>query len=291
MRSAVLDLQVRDMADAVIVPMTEEAMATWRRREGVAIRRHRGRYWQESSLPGFYTPIHLLARLRAEQATPPTPLCWGFRAALDEEDAAAANGSIPVHLLRDVEAFGPEDLPKERRAEVRKCQRQIRLVQLTAPAILEEQGYDIVISSLKRTRHRRPPTRAEYRAALRTLFDGSHWVVLGGLMGDRLGGYITGYAVDGVAYQVHGYYATEALPHHIVAGLILEFVQLCRRTEGIHEVVDGLHLREVPSLADAKRRWGFPVRHVPARTWMSPVVGSVIRWRRPHAYYRLTGRG
>ncbi len=80
---------------AVLVSMTETEMASWRCAQGAHVVYHRGRYWEEVR-PGFYQPLHWLARLSTEQATRPALLCWGFRAALNEDDAAVANGSMIV---------------------------------------------------------------------------------------------------------------------------------------------------------------------------------------------------
>jgi hypothetical protein len=42
--------------------------------------------------------VHLLARLTPEEAPRPTPLSWGYRAALKPEDAVAAERAASVHL-------------------------------------------------------------------------------------------------------------------------------------------------------------------------------------------------
>jgi hypothetical protein len=282
------DLQIRHVSEAVLISMTEEEMASWRRKQGAHVVCHGGRYWEEV-LPGFYQPIHLIARLSAEEATRPTPLCWGFRAALCHDDTVATNGSVPVHLLSDVVNYDLQSLPQKRRTDLRKCRKLVKIVQLIGPALLQEQGYEVLCSSLQRTKHKKPLSRETYLAGLTDFTTDKHRLVLAGLIEDKLGGYIDGYAVNGTAYMVSGYYATDALPTSIVTGLNYEFVQICRRSGEIHEIVDGLHLRENSALDLPKKTMGFPVKYVPSRVWINPIIENFIRWRYPHKYYRLTG--
>jgi hypothetical protein len=70
--------QARDVSAAVLASGDEEALAALRRRMGHRVLTHRGRYWTEAPR-GFYQPIHWLARQRADEATAPRSLAWGFR--------------------------------------------------------------------------------------------------------------------------------------------------------------------------------------------------------------------
>ncbi|WP_164014674.1 hypothetical protein [Pyxidicoccus trucidator] len=282
--------QVRDASKATFEVLTEKGLAERRRKEGARVIEHGGRPWEEMGAPGFFQPVHLLARLRPEQATRPTRLSWGYRAALRPEDANAANGSIPVMRLADLERYDVNSLSSSRRNRLRKCQRLVRVVQLTGPDLLEAQGYELVVEALSRTRHRKPPSRADYVAEVRRYFQDNHWCVLAGLIDDRLGGFRISYAVDGVAYSVKAYYATWALPTNISTGLVFEFAQLCRRTPEIRLLVSGQHSREDAQLRQFKEDMGFVLEHMPSRWNMNVLAQAFIRWKRPHAYYRLTGR-
>lgn len=114
-------------------------------------------------------------------------------------------------------------------------------------------------------------------------------LILAGLIDDKLGGYLTGYAVNETAYMEDAVLATEALSTNIGTGLRFEFVQICRRYKRICEVVSGLHAREDRELCVFKEGMGFPVKHVPAKVKMNPIFEKIIRWRYPHKHYRLTG--
>ncbi|WP_375754425.1 hypothetical protein [Corallococcus exercitus] len=281
--------QLRDVADARFTCLTERELAERRREEGVRVISHRGHYWEQSGAPGFFQPVHLLARLTPDEATPPTPLAWGYRAALTPETANAATGKVPVVRLKDLDTYDTSRLNSNRRSKLRKAQRTVRIVQLTGPSLLLEQGYGVVRDALTRTQHKKIPTLDEYLKGLRQYFTSDHWCVLAGLVDDKLGGYLDGYIVDGVAYGFSAYYATWALPTNISTGLIYEFAQVCRR-QGARTLVGGLHAREVAQLEQFKDELGFVVDPVPIHWGMNPLARAFIRWRRPHAYYRLTGQ-
>jgi hypothetical protein len=282
--------QLRDASEAAFEVLTEAELADCRRKEGARVIEHGGRFWEEMGAPGFFQPVHLLARLTPAEATRPAPLSWGYRAALTPEDAEAANGSIPIMRLADLEHYDVHRLAAPRRNRLRKCQRLVRVVQLTGPGMLEAQGYELVVDALSRTGHRKPPSREDYLAEVRNYFRGSHWCVLAGLIDGRLGGVRISYAVDGIAYAVRSYYATWALPTNISTGMVFEFAQVCRRNPRIQMLVSGLHSPEDSGLGQFKEDMGFVLERVPSRWSMNSLAKAFIRWKRPHAYYRLTGR-
>jgi hypothetical protein len=280
---------VREASEARLEVVTEAELARRRSEEGVRVIPHGGHFWEEAGAPGFFQPVHLLARLTPEEATRPTPLSWGYRAALTPEGAEAANGQVPIVRLKDLAGYDASSLSANRRSKLRKCQRRVRVVQLTGPGLLMEQGHALVVDALSRTGHRKLPSREAFLAEVKRYFQGRHWCVLAGLVEGRLGGFLTGYAVDGIAYGGSAYYATWALPTNISTGLIFEFAQACRRSGNVQMLVGGLHSREVPQLSQFKDDMGFVVDPIPSRWDMNVLAQAFIRWRRPHAYYRLTG--
>lgn len=281
------NLEIRDISEVMLASMTEEEFANWQREQGKHIIYHRQHYWEEM-LPGFYQPTHWMARLDTEQATRPTLLSWGLRAALGKDDDA--NASMPVHLLSNVTNYDLQSLSSNRRHNVRRCLKRVKIVEVISPVLLQEQGYEVILSALKRTKnpYEKIPSREEYLASLTNLASCKNQLVIAGLIGDKLGGYMTGYAVGETAYTGNIYIATEALSTYIGNGLIFEFVQACRRGK-ISEVCYGLHLPETPELGAFKEGMGFPVKHIPVKVQMNQIVEKFIRWRYPHKYYRLTG--
>ncbi|WPB81615.1 hypothetical protein KYC5002_21160 [Archangium violaceum] len=283
------DSQVGDSSEAAFAVLTERELAERRRNEGARIIQHGQHYWEQTGAPGFFQPVHLLARLTPEEVTRPTPLSWGYRAALTPDASASANGRVPVVRLPDLANYQLDSLSSNRRNKLRKCQRLVRIVQLTGPALLLEQGYELVMEALSRTRHKRLPSREQYAADVRKYFTSDHWCVLAGLVDGKLGGYLDGYVVDGVAYGFNAYYATWALPTNISTGLVFEFAQICRRLGNVHTLVGGLDSREAPQLGQFKDDMGFVVEPIPIKWDMNPLARTVIRLHRPHTYYRLTG--
>lgn len=280
--------QMRDVSQAILPSITEEELAHWYREQGTHVIYHQGRYWKQTVL-GFYEPLHWMARLNAQQATCPTQFCWGFRAVLCEADAAFANGSIPIYSLSNLETYDLQSLTSKRRNQLRKCRKQVKIVPLTESALLQEQGYEVVFSALTRTAYTKPPSKADYLAKLADYVAPERRLILAGLIGDQLGGYITGYAVSEIAYIEDLIVATEALSTDIGSGLQFEFAQICRRSGTIRELVHGLHSREDRGLCFFKEGMGFQVNHIPAKVQVNPIIEKVIHWRYPHKYYRLTG--
>ncbi|KGF72377.1 hypothetical protein DO97_09195 [Neosynechococcus sphagnicola sy1] len=281
--------QAREISAALLKSMTELEMAQWRRREGHQILEHRGRYWEEVRR-GFYQPIHWLARLTPEEATAPTPWCWGFRAVLAATDRSLpANGAMPTHLLTNLADYHPQNFSSKRKYDLRKCQKLVRFMELMGPALLQAQGYEVLASALLRTGCAQPPGWRAYQQRFQDYFHPQRRLVIAGLIDAKLGGYLEGFAVDGTAYIDEIIIATEALPSQIGTGLVVEFVQACQRAGNIREVVYGLHSREDTALCFFKDRIGFPVTCLPAKVKINFLVRKLIQWRYPHVYYRLTG--
>lgn len=282
------NLQLRDVSEAVLASMTEEDFANWQREQGTHVIYHRDRYWKETRF-GFYEPIHWLARLSVKQITPPALLYWGFRASLSEDDAAAANGSMPIHLLSNLEGYDLQTFSKNRRKHIRKGLARVKIVELIGSELLQEQGYEVLISAVTRTGYGKIPSRKDYLAGLAKYITPGHRLILAGIIGDKLGGYLTGYAINRTAYMEHRVIATAALSTDISSGLLFEFVQVCRRNGKIREIVSGQHPIEDSGLCAFKEGMGFPVKHIPTKVCLNPIIGRFIRWRYPNKYYRLTG--
>jgi hypothetical protein len=281
--------QTRDVAAAMVRSLTEGELAHWRREQGYRVRAHCGRYWMESPR-GFLQPLHWMARLSLKEASAPAVPAWGFRAVLADGEIGAANGALPVHVLTDVAGYGLQNLSSNRRNHLRRCYKRATIVELTGPALLRQQGYEVLQSALNRTGYARAGSKEHYLASLATYVTPGRRIVIAAVINGRLGGYLAGFAVDGTAYVEQVHLSTEALTDYVGIGLAVEFVRVCQRSEGIHEIIYGQHSREDEQLCTFKERIGFPVRRFPARVRVMQLVAQLLRWRYPHKYYRLTGQ-
>jgi hypothetical protein len=268
--------------------MTESDLAAMRREEGGTVALRDGRYWR-SIYPGFYQPIHLLARLCADQVDRPARLCWGYRAALVEDEAHLANGSIPVHLMPQAGSFTERMLDRNRRRDLRTCRRMVELRRLRDPSLLVEQGYEVFMSAERRVAYWKPLTAIEYRKSVERRVGDERRLFVAGLVDGKLGGYLESYAVDGVLYTHELIVATEAMTTGIGTGLYVETMEIGARSGAVRDVCVGLHTPESPGLCTFKAGLGFLVEHVPARTAIPAPIGAYIRARRPAAHYRLVG--
>jgi len=263
------------------------ALAALRAGEGDAVLLRSGCHWR-SIYPGFFQPIHLLDRVRAADVRPPASLCWGYRAALPEAERGRANASIPLHLLGDVRAFDEASLSRNRRGDLRRSRRLVEFRRLESPDLLFEQGHAVFRSAASRLGHWRPLSEAAYRRRLaRRLAHGPRLLIVG-LVGGRLRGYLDSYAIGDVLYTDEIFVASHALRTGIGTGLYVETLLAAKR-EGIRTVCNGLHRPESPNLTHFKAGLGFRVVPVPAFARIRPPVGAWLRSRHPSTYYRLTG--
>jgi hypothetical protein len=280
----------RSAGEAVLRVSTEHEFAKWRRADGKRLTEHRGRWWEEVK-PGFFHAVHWMARQRQHQAERPTPLCWGFRTTLHDEDVAYANGWLPAHVLLEPASYDFDTLPSKRRNKLRKSRRLNEIVQVTTPALLRDQGYDVRCSVAERLGFMKPPSKERYVRGLDDYLGNPYRLVFAGLARGRLGGYLEGFAVEGTAYIHHLYVHTDAFSTEVGTGLVFEFVQTCRRSGLVGQVVNGLHTPSNQPLTEFKVKLGFSVVKVPVRYWLFPPAGALIHWWRPEVYYRIAGDG
>jgi hypothetical protein len=278
-----------DWRTATLPMLAERDLARWMGAGGAKVVEGDGRYWQEV-VPGFFQPLHYLARFAASELVPPTRLCWGMRAVLAEADAAAANVATPVHVLPDLAGYGPGRLDRRRRQALAKAERHVEVVVLERPDMVLEQGYPLALEAATRNARNRPPPQANFSAWVKAAFDRPGPIVLAALDGDRLLGFSLSFAIDGVAYG-HKAFIGDAGRRHCLDLLCFHVEALiAQRTPGIHTLVNGLHAPENEGLCTFKRRQGLIVAEFPSLTTMHPIAGSVLRYLRPHQFYRLTGR-
>lgn len=278
----------RSSSEAALRILTEDELAAWRQTKGMRLVRRRGRWWEQVK-PGFYQAIHWMARQRQDEIERPTAFCWGFRTTLHDEDAAAANGWLPVHVLFDLDRYDFETIPSKLRNKLRKCWKTNEIVEVIEPTVLRDQGYEVRCSVYQRTGMWPPPLREEYVAGLNEYMGNSCRLVLAGLAGGRLNGYLDGFAVDGTAYIDHLYVRSDALRTEVGTGLVFEFVQACRRSGLVREIAYGLDVPSDQSLKQYKEKMGFPVVKIPTRHWLLRPARVFIRYWNPEVYYRLTG--
>jgi len=277
-----------DASNSPVVAMTEAALAALHAREGHAVVVRQGCHWR-SAYPGFYQPVHLLARIRAAEVRQPARLCWGFRAALSEEDAQLANASLPVHLLSDVQRFDEGLLDRNRRSDLRRFRRQVDVRRLETPTLLLQQGYAVFRSAERRLGYWKPLTDLEYRDRVKRRNEHGRRLLIAALVKGTLCGYLDSYAIDGVLYTDEIFIATDALRTGIGTGLYVEAFLAAARDGTIRAVCNGLHRPEHPNLGRFKEGLGFRVVHVPARAVIPAPIRAYLRARRPATYYRLTG--
>jgi len=267
--------------------MTEAEMAELRASDGMTVVESNGHYWA-AIFPGFYQPVHLLARLEIEAVRRPTAFCWGYRAALRETDAGRTNGSVPVHLKR-AEAFDASRMSGDRRRNLNRCRRKVELIRSRDPALLEQHGYPVFRSAQDRLHYWREASAPDYRRDIGARVRDDRRLFVVGLVDGKVGGYLESYVVDGVLYTHELIVATDVMKTGINTGLYVETIEIAKRAGTVRDICLGLDTPERPGLTEFKLSLGFPIVHVPARSSIPAPIGAYIRARRPAVHYRLTG--
>jgi hypothetical protein len=270
--------------------MTEDGLAALRREDGIRVQTSVGRQWEEI-FRGFYQPIHLLARLRRAEIRRPTLACWGYRAALTDEDAGSANASMPVHVLSDVGHFTEAALSKGRMGDLRRCRREVEIRHERDPALLVDQGYAVFTSAQRRTDfYSRPATEAEFRRRMQQQVPDVRRLFVVGIVNGKLGGYFQSFAVEGVLYAHELYVASECMRTGIGTGLYVETIAIAARSGAIDEACFGLHTPDAAGISVFKASIGIGLVDIPSRCVIPAPLDALIKRRRPAAHYRLTGR-
>jgi len=279
------------LKESKIIPANIEEFADWKKSLGHKIILKNGIYWEELK-SGFFQPIHLLMRLNKSQIKSPSMLKWGMRSALKEEDKNYANGLILYNTFEEFKNFDFNYFSTNRRHNIRKCFKRVDIVELKDAQLLKEQGYDVVCSSLKRTRHRKIPNRDEYlNECIAYINNGDNSrMVLAGFVNGKLGGYMESCSVDGIVYLLTMYLATDALKHCICPGLLYTFYMICQNSDQVKEMVTGLPVCNDENLNIFKKSMGQTIKSVPSWYKILSPIKEILKIKYPDKYYRLTGK-
>lgn len=278
-----------DWQEARLPVMDEAGCATWQEARGVRVVEHRGRYWMESA-PGFFQPVHHLARLTADEASRPSRRCLGFRAVLAEPCLPEANGCMPAHLYPEPQHHTLERFSGTQRRQIRQGLRSFDLVALREPDLLLDQGLAVAQEARARNPGIPLPHAAAFHRSVLAYVEPPQGLVLAAMRGKRLLGFALCYAVDQAVYHDLVYVGDEGLRDRAPICLFHALATISARNPRLLELMHGLHVRANPGLCEYKRRLGIEVRPVPARCWMVPGLAPLLRAVAPCRHYRLTGR-
>ncbi|GHA27799.1 GNAT family N-acetyltransferase [Oceanisphaera arctica] len=282
---------VNDINDFVLIPPSTDQFVNWRNNSGHHLIRRGDTCWDEVK-KGFFQPFHLIGKLSYTQFKRPASLLWGYRAALLDKDIDCANGFIPVHRMSSPESFSLKDLSPSRRNELNRSLRKVKWFQVESIDAFHQPAYRILNSSLARTRHMPLPSRCEfYEYCKRNVNPGDNSrVLVSAFVEGELAGFTNIYCVDEVAYLDNLFISSEYLKTGIGAGFYYLGIDICKRSQKIKSIINGMHCIENEGVSFYKRQFGFDIAMIPARVEINPVVSHMLRKYYPHKYYRLTGK-
>jgi hypothetical protein len=277
-----------DWREASFPVMQEADLARWLVAGGAVVVERHGRRWQRV-VPGFYQPLHFLARLRADEVHCPNLFCWGYRSALAEADQRQANATLPIYVLPDLAHYDSRRLDGRRRNAINKAARVVDTVMLDRPDVLLEQGLPIMHQAAARNPHNHGVDDRHFAAWVKAGFRQPGPVFLAMLMGSTLVGFAVAFAIEGVAYYHQHFIADAARSLNLDRFSFHATALMAQRTPGIHTLANGLHVPESEGLADFKASQGLVIAEYPSRAVIQPLLGRLLRHYRPCQYYRLTG--
>lgn len=270
-----------------VVPiLSEMEYAAHLQQERIRIAKFGDQFWRFVA-PGMVQPLHLLAGVSAQDFQLVSKKVLGAQArSLD----GSGNGTIPVHLLSDLQNFSPSEYSAVVRRHLRKAREDFFLeTDQDSSDTLLDQYYRIYHSANERTGR---------SSAGRDLFLKSWHRRLTSRMGcficcreqvsSQVVGFLWGFVVRDAGYlhtvAVHSDYMSSNINSFLVDGMLWHF-----KTAGVRWVSMGQHFRERQGIVEYKRRLGFPVVPLPAFTTLFRPLEVAMRIIVPHKLYRFQG--
>ncbi|MBN1458137.1 MAG: hypothetical protein JXA57_01285 [Armatimonadetes bacterium] len=276
-----------DPARCRVRVLNDDDLASLFREKGLNIVWRRGHYWHEWR--GIYHPLHFAARIRADEARWPSPLCWAFHTPLVQTDEHRADTWSPVHLVDDLSAYDEHALDSSKRKQLRRARSSMTFAHITDPSLLRDQGWAIYQEKMRRVGLTHVMmSRDTYLAGLDSLVTDERRLIFAALVGDTLLGYAETFAVGDIAYLNDIWLSSEAL--RVNAGVLIYFEGAqVYRLAGVQQFCAGVPEMGKKGISDFKTRMGIPVVRIPARFRAVPCAKTLLRRVKPRAYYRITG--
>lgn len=281
---------VIDISEAILHPQTLEQHVLALRRRGERVVKKRGLWWRRLT-PFFFDALHPLKRTPFPEIRCPSLFCLGYRCLLPLEQAAHANGKLPVHLLADdqLKNYSEEVLRTEKRKQLRKARQVARFMQILDPDSHLDRMYEIAVSTLQRIGKESLPDRAKFRAGLQIRIREDQDCLVAAFIEGELAAYKLITAVEDVAYFVQTMVDSRFLKTEVGVGLYFESIQLVKRSNSVCYLMSGHHAPENASLTKFKEDMGLKHFGWPTRYWLSPMLRLYLARRAPAKLYRLTG--
>lgn len=271
-------------------PANIKNFAEWKQLLGHKIIFKNGIYWEQIR-KGFYQPIHFLQKLDPEQVQYPSLLSWGVRGAMDEKDRMKANGSSSIYTLENLKTFDFSMFSQKRRENIRRCFKRVEIREIKDENILLEQGYDVVKSSMERTKYKKLISKESYLKTCNIYVnkgDNSH-LVLGAFIDNKLLAYSEMYAVENTAYMMNMMIATEALKYGVSAGLFYTQFVLAQHSKDITQLYAGGYTPDDSSLDVFKHSMRLVVKKVPFFSRVLKPAGLLLHLFYLSEYIQLLG--
>jgi hypothetical protein len=266
--------------------LSEKEYSRYLQQERIKIVEFGDRMWRFVA-PGMVQPLHLLAGVPAQEFALVSRKFLGVQARSLE---GVGNGSIPLHLLRDLQNFSPSGYSSVIRRHLKRARKEFFLEtdQNSSERLLEEY-YRIYRSANERNGRKSVQRDVFLKSWYRRLTSGSGYFLY---CREQSSGQVVGF-LWGVVIQDAGYLHTVAVDSSYMSfninALLVDGMLWSFRSAGVRWVSMGQHFREKPGIVEYKRRLAFPVVKLPAFTKVWRPLELAMKIAVPDKLYRFRG--
>jgi len=247
-----------------------------------------GMWWREVK-PFFYQPGTPTLRLARGSASPAPWLALGGYYHM-VPDGAESNGVIVANEISDPVGYDLKSL-KRKRGQIQRALGAFRIKPVADLQDLLTGGYDAYLDWEHRigdVRTKRSSPEA-FRKWISGVFAHPYGLILGAYAGDRLVGFMTIYAADGVANCSKIFSHSEFSQQTPSSAMLYSFVKIASNNPEIRRVWHGLRHTN-PSLQRYKAVMGFDLVSYPAYIRIRAAIRPLVRFCFPMEYRRLMGQ-
>lgn len=250
--------------------------------------RFRDHWWREVK-PFFYRPVNPLAAFRRRESFPkPWAALGGYYHVVP--DGEESNGALVANEISQPAAYELESLKRKRN----QILRSLGVFRVQPVACLEDLltgGYDTYLDWERRTEGVRTKRSSPevFQRWIKKVFAHPYCLLLGAYAGDRLVGFMTAYATEGIAHCSKIFSHSEFHAQTPSSAMLYSFVRIAANNPEIRRVWHGLRGLN-PSLERYKAVMGFQHVSYPVYVHVRTGLRPLAKFAFPQEYRRLYGQ-
>lgn len=245
--------------------------------------------WWRKIKPFFYQPAHLLTELEPKTSYPnPIKALIGYHHIVPKD--CFSNAFLCVMAMLNVDDYSLGLLSANKRSKIRRGLKKVQVKEIKNIRDLLIDGYKIYSSFYSRAKWGRNKTNFRiYKRWIERAFALPKRIKIGAYLDNQLIAFMFGHAVEDTGYLSYIASRSDYLKLYPNEALVHTFLEICKRSPGVHKVVFGLKsLRE--SLNKFKNQHGFKEVTYPAYVKLNPIFSWIVKAFMKTQYRRLIGQ-